>query len=406
MIGVKKCPLCNSGKKSEGFIIEEFPYFTSPVKKDDKEKILKKYEIDELFSRLETAICEDCSHVYLSSLPNQKIISELYKKYYSYPSALEGSFHPERDNLFLKIFNKEIGKSIKPSQKQVLEIGCYDGYILYNLKKLGFCVTGCDPSKGASIGKRFGVNIKRRFFNAEDFLKKGLKYDIIIFRHFLEHISFPVSFLKIVKKILKTAGVIIFEVPNVKFFLKNSNTAVFSFQHLQYFSSISLYRLLEEAGLRPINFIESGENLIVICSEGIPVEHRNKGTIPELFSSFRNNLESQNVLLQKMIKRYLDKGIVLWGAGGFSSNALEIYKIPSDNIRLIIDSDTKKWDMEFLKYHIPIKSPKYLKKYSHDCLVICSMYAKEIVSKLIDLKYERPIVNLHPKLRLFRGDRR
>ena len=45
----------------------------------------------------------------------------------------------------------------------VLEVGCFDGYVLHNLQEKGYNVTGCDPSIGADIGKSFGINIQKGF---------------------------------------------------------------------------------------------------------------------------------------------------------------------------------------------------------------------------------------------------
>ena len=63
--------------------------------------------------------------------------------------------------------------------------------ILYHLKKRGFEVTGCDPSAGAEIGKEFGIDIKRKFFNPDDFMRQNIFFDIVISRHFIEHVIDP-----------------------------------------------------------------------------------------------------------------------------------------------------------------------------------------------------------------------
>ena len=52
----------------------------------------------------------------------------------------------------------------------VLEIGCFDGYVLQKLKKEGYNVNGCDPSEGAEIGKGFGLNIQKEFFDPNNYL--------------------------------------------------------------------------------------------------------------------------------------------------------------------------------------------------------------------------------------------
>ena len=58
-------------------------------------------------------------------------------------------------------------------KSSILEIGCFDGYIISKLKKTFHNVFGCDPSPGAEIGKNKGLKIKEIFIQ-EIFLKENL----------------------------------------------------------------------------------------------------------------------------------------------------------------------------------------------------------------------------------------
>lgn len=398
MRNTQKCPICNSENALTVFSLEEYPYITVPVKKQDKKEILAQFSDKELKNRLEPVICGKCSHIYLKRPPAARVISELYSRHYSYPSALEGSFSPERDIAFLKLFGKQIRKLLKKDQNEVLEIGCYDGYILHHLKKRGFNVLGCDPSKGADIGKKYGINIVKKFFNAKDFKKQGSGFDVIIFRHMLEHMSKPVSFLKNLKGILNSKGLIIFEVPNIEFCLKNKNTSVFSFQHLQYFSEESIHMLLKRSGFKLAKLINLGENLIAVCSPGKFVKYKKKRSVSKLCYSFMTDLKVKTLQINNVLRRLMDKGIVLWGAGTFCRNVIAAYKIPNEKIKCIVDSDPNKWDMEYIEYDIPIRSPEALKMTDHDGLMVCSMYTRQIINRLRILRYNKPLIKFHPSI--------
>ncbi len=397
---VKTCPVCNLRNYSTVFHVEKFPYFTSPVKKEDKVKILKKYKTEQLRAELHPVVCQDCEHIYLHKRASVKVISDLYRNYYNYPSAMEGSFRPVRDQAFIKVFKNRIRKLLTKKQNRILEIGCFDGYVLYHLKEMGFSVTGCDPSHGAAIGKRFGLDIKKRFFKVEDFLKKGLKYDVIIFRHFLEHLSEPVGFLRSLKGMLRLNGMVVFEVPNVEYCLKNGNTSIFSFQHLQYFSKASIYSLIKNAGLKTLKYVDAGENLIVTVAKGKSQINVAGKKILTLSRSFKSNLSKNRDTLRDMIKDISGKKIFLWGAGGFGANFLEMYGISGTRVKYIVDSDKKKWGMEYLMYHIPIVSPEKVIQQKHDCMIVCSMYAKEIVNRLQDFCYKNPVISIAPDIKL------
>ena len=100
------CPICKSNNTDLLLDYGQYPYFTVPVKKSDKKKILAKYSKDKLYGELKYSACKDCGHVYINQIPDQDIIDDLYSNYYSYPSPLKGEFDPARDNHFINIFKK------------------------------------------------------------------------------------------------------------------------------------------------------------------------------------------------------------------------------------------------------------------------------------------------------------
>ncbi len=401
---ITRCPVCSSQGYSAVFKAAQYPYFTIPVKRQDKAKILKRHGLDQLHGELQPVVCTRCLHIYLRQCAPVKTLAELYRDYYSYPSALEGSFSPERDQAFLRIFRDKISRTLSKKQNRVLEIGCYDGYVLYHLKKMGFSVTGCDPSQGANIGKRFGLDIKKQFFKVDDFFKRGLKYDVVIFRHLLEHMPKPVDFLKTLKKVLMPTGIFVFEVPGVESYLKNGSTGIFSFQHVQYFSRASIARLVENADLQLLSCIESAENLIITCLPGKLRPAYADNHIADLCRSFYAHLETKKNRLNKIVNEVSGQGMIIWGAGGFSANVLELYGVPANRIKYIVDSDSKKWGMEYLLHCIPITSPKALKQNDHGCLMICSMYTNEIIRQLKHLRYDKPVIRLFPDIKLLNKD--
>ena len=110
------CLICKSVNTDLLLDAGQYPYFTVPVKKNDKKKILNYYSKDRLSSDLKYMVCRDCGHVYINKIPDQKIIDDLYCNYYSYPSPLKGEYEPDRDNHFYKIF-KEVFNPICKKKK-------------------------------------------------------------------------------------------------------------------------------------------------------------------------------------------------------------------------------------------------------------------------------------------------
>ena len=92
------CIICDSNNLKIILKVKNYPFFTVPVKIENKSEILNTH--DKLFDELYYWACKDCCHVQINKLPNENIIDELYKKYYTYPSPLEDNFEPVRDNYF------------------------------------------------------------------------------------------------------------------------------------------------------------------------------------------------------------------------------------------------------------------------------------------------------------------
>lgn len=101
-------------------------------------------------------------------------------------------------------FNKEA---------RILDVGCGSGNdTIKILRKLGYNNSlGIDPYLPKEI--KLGDNILVKNIPIDDLLKKGEKYDIIMFHHVFEHISTPREMLEVVKKMLNSDGVCIIRIP-------------------------------------------------------------------------------------------------------------------------------------------------------------------------------------------------
>jgi len=398
------CPICKSNNTDLLLDYGQYPYFTIPLKIKDKKNILAQYREDQLFSELKYTACKDCGHVYINQIPDQDVIDDLYLNYYSYPSPLKGEFEPVRDNYFINVFNKVFNPICrKRNLENVLEVGCFDGYILYKLMKEGYDVTGCDPSIGADIAKTFGINVQKGKFSPEQIGKDGNKFDIIISRHFIEHTREPETFILGLGKILQTDGLLIIETPNIQHFLENGLLEVFSLQHITLFTSKSIEILLNLAGFKVIHSEITPDNLILaaVKSKYINIVNPNAyNTIVHRFGTrILENRQKLDHALEKMFKK--DNGrISIWGAGGFGIAALRLYNIPSEQIQCFIDSDPQKWGMEYITNSLPIKSPEDAKEPPPDLIIAASMYGKGILNAKKQYGFNCPVLLLSPRILL------
>ena len=388
------CPFCKKDKTSKFLVSKKFPYFTTPINNISKMKIKKK-NYHKYFDDLKYHYCKICDHVFLIKSPNYKVIEELYKKFYSYPSAMSGDFLPTRDDAFLNFLNKYLGNN-KKKDCSFFEIGCYDGYILYQLKKQGFKnVSGCDPSEGAKIALSYGLDVKNEFFNVK---KIKNKYDFIIARHLVEHLDNPFKFLKSLENIIYKNTKIIIEVPNGEFYLKKGLVEVFSHQHIHLFNKFSMQSLVKETNFNIEKIKQEGANIYFILSKKGNFNSVKKISLVNKFlKNYHNNLKK----IQTILKSYKNKQIVFYGAGGFCCAAIHLYKINKKIIYRILDSDKNKINKEFL--HIDKKIQRNNVNLHRDNLAIITSYYFDDIFKIIKKKkISKNIMLIHPKIKLKR----
>ena len=390
----KNCPICKDKNISNVLSVKNFPYFTAPINKD----VVNRDNISNKVHFLNVVSCKKCSHLFLSKIPNLNLLNNLYNKYYNYPSPIKGFFKPERDDNFIKIFLKNNNNKKKQS---IFEIGCYDGYVLKKLSEKGHKVLGCDPSKGALIGKKKGIPIRKEFFNPS--LHKYEKYDFVITRHLIEHIVNPIRWLKNLLKVLKVNGKLVIETPNVDFFLKRGLPSVFSLQHLQYFTKYSLSILLDNLNCKVEKIYQSNENLIFFVKKNKKQKKKlkTKNSNIENLKKFKKKYLSTKKMLQKEVAKNSVKKISVWGAGGFGSVVHLFYDLPAKKILFYVDSDPKKTKMRFLTSNASIYNKNYLRVKKPDIIVVTSLYGTQILKLLKKEKLQVKVINLFPKTKIY-----
>ena len=322
-----------------------FPVANFPTNQKKFGKYLKKNNFIKQ-KRLKLMICSRCKYLKLENKVNSNVLDNIYEKFYKYPSAMLNQIEPTRDNLFLKKMFKNLNfKKIK----NVLEIGCYDGYILHKIKKKfpKINLYGCEPSKGANIAKKFNLNVKKKFFDEKTF--KNKKFDLVILRHTLEHIYDINNILNNIKTAMNENSYLAIEVPNINFYLKKGLLEVFSFQHVHYFSSKSFEVISKDYNFSMFKNFETPENLIFFLKNKDNFSKNKKKNFSQLYSkNFLLKIKDNTLKIKKNISKYNANEIVLWGAGGFAIAATCLYKIPITSKTLIFDKDPSKHGLTLL----------------------------------------------------------
>lgn len=185
-----------------------------------------------------TVICRKCGLVMTNPRMTQDSYDYFYDKEY-------GKLYRNHDKMDEEYFMNRveygqggynyIKANWKGNIKDVLEIGCAAGGILYYFDFEGCNVTGCDlGSDYISYGQRLGMDLRQ--CHSKELLNDGKKYDLIILNHVLEHFLNIEQELDVISKLLKEDGVLFVAVPGIK-----ALVSTYSNDFLKYLQNAHVY---------------------------------------------------------------------------------------------------------------------------------------------------------------------
>ncbi len=156
---------------------------------------------------------------------------------------------------------KIVKKYFPPGFKgKILDIGCGLGYFVEYLKNNGWDAQGIEVSKYATnLARNKNLNIV-----SGDFLKAEYPsnyFDCITMWDVIEHVPYPMRYIREAYKILKPGGLLSIQAPNIENLTFLLNKKIYPWQpseHLFYFSAKTLKVLLDKNNFELIDLSISG----------------------------------------------------------------------------------------------------------------------------------------------------
>lgn len=190
--------------------------------------------------------CLNCGLVYINPRASVSHIRDLYKQnesspfnYYYYLSKID-------NKRFRKLFS-EINKY--KNSGIVLDFGCATGSFMQVAKECGYRTQGVEINPQAAVYARnvLGLDVLTGAINR--FSYKESFFDIVHMGDVIEHLSDPLSIMKLLNIFMKKEGLLIITTPNFNSIL----TKMFQVkpeEHLYYFNKDTLIELMELAGFK------------------------------------------------------------------------------------------------------------------------------------------------------------
>ena len=228
LIKVKKCPICKN------------------IKFTDYGKIANTHkDLSNLFNLMG---CKECKHWFLSKMPKNEFLKDLYKNGSRY---VFGEQHVKNFKKTLKSkiydFDHWIYRFMENKKKgNYLEVGPGACQLLNTFKKKGWKCQGYELSKWIeSDDVVHNINKITNYNN-----------DVLVMSDVLEHVPNPLLFLKKFSIFQNKGGMLFLSYPNANSFkakiLKTNWSMVVPLAHLNFFSINSTKILLEKSGYLPI----------------------------------------------------------------------------------------------------------------------------------------------------------
>ena len=233
-MNLKTCRIC---KKNLKLIIDLGKICLVGDFKNNKKK-QKKYNISLNY-------CESCKHVQIS----EHIKPDLLFKNYLWETGVSKSNISIIKNYFTILRKYKINRHSK-----LLEVASNDGSFVKKINNFFKCtVIGVDPAK--NFKKKYPKNIKfiNNYFDehsSKKIEKKFGKFDFIIARNVVAHVSNPNKIFSGFNKLLKKDGVGIIEVPHLFNIIKENQYDNIFHEHIGFHSLKSLKDLCEMSKLK------------------------------------------------------------------------------------------------------------------------------------------------------------
>lgn len=363
------CPVCNGNNTFEYYRVENMPIFLFAVD--------RKYADEVKAHTFIARLCRNCLLGFNASPLDLSELSQIYEEY-DYISPMFGIGREKSKNI-----SKTVIKHCNIEDK-IVEIGCYDGYLLYTLKEKGYKnLLGIEPSKAADIAVEKGINVIKDFFSEK--INIPFKVDCFILSHVFEHLPSPIQTLKVLKSFLSEKGKIIIEVPYMD---------GYHHQHLYFFSIGSVKRLCDIVGLSIADaeidtYFEQGPVIRVVITHSKNEPYNNPfhiETLEEIEKMAYEKFNAYKIKIQKL-KNIISKNkrIYWWGAGSSSViflNALKDYLNEVNAEVIVIDGDPNKWGKCIPSIGLEVRSYKEFSDKELSMVIIASQFYREIINTL------------------------
>lgn len=346
----------------------------------------------EQFYPLRVYVCESCLLVQAEVVESPKSIFNNYAYFSSYSDSWVQH---------AKAYAEMAIERFRLNQNSmVIEIASNDGYLLQHFAHHEIPVLGIEPASNvAEAALKRAIPTMVTFFNettAQNLIAQNITADLLLGNNVLAHVPELNSFVRAMKIILKTRGVITLEFPHVARLIQENQFDTIYHEHFSYFSFSVVEQIFASHGLILFDvdelpthggslriYARHAEDLSKPVGESVVklrAWEKNAGFCTlQGYLSFADKVgEIKHRILDLLIglKREL-KTVVGYGAPAKGNTLLNYCGIRSDFIDYTVDRSPSKQGHFLPGTHIPIHHPDKIKETKPDYIFVLPWNIKE-----------------------------
>jgi len=385
-ISENPCPICGSKQLQVFFEMSDVPIHCNILwpRRDAAQNCPR--------GDIKLAFCPVCSFI-----TNLKFEQDRLEYTEAYENPLHFSPH---FRVYAQSLAEHLIERYNLHNKDIIEIGCGDGYFLKLLCELGNNRgVGFDPAyseKEKHCERRNQVKFIQDIYSER---YADYQADLIVCRQTLEHIQNPKGFLKELRQAIgnRLNSYTFFEVPNALNIFQKLSVWDIIYEHCSYFTPVSLSFIFSSSGFQICDLTEEFRDQF-LCIDARPNDQGNPDSdyeysskakqIASYITSFATNYQNKIEMYRRKLENVGSRGqrAVVWGAGSKGVTFLNTLK--NLQIEYVVDINPRKQGMYIPGTGQRIMPPEFLRDYKPDIIIVMNpIYKSEIrqLAKNLDL---------------------
>jgi SAM-dependent methyltransferase len=354
----------------------------------------------------DVVVCTQCGAAYADGIPSQSELNRYYAERSKYTYSHLGGRESKWDFDRFNVTAAQIKSSITSKEAKILDIGCATGGLLSVFRDLGYQnIHGIDPSEvcARTAKSLYGIDVKAATF--DDIKNWDERFDVILMVGVLEHLAEVGGAIRSAATLLRPGGILYCAVPDIEgqADCPSAPYQQFSFEHLNFFSSVSLDNAFHVNGLRNLaswrwttewreGFLEP--IVAALFERGSTAEAEfDRKTRPSILRYIQCSAKREQEI-RNTVEALSDsqEPIIVWGAGTLARRLLATTPMARANIMAFVDSDHRLHGQ--LIAGKVILAPDQLRERNEVILICSGPFESEIVDTIRELGLPNRLISL------------